>query len=477
MTASPQSFEQTEAPTAALTAPLAAMVADHDHRPGRPALDLGERAVVDTVAVMLAARHDPTVTRLLDAVGGDLGAGSSSVVVRGDRTDPRSAALIGGTSAHALDFDDVDDAIIGHPSAVLVPTVLAVGEQVDATGPDVLDAYWTGLMVARRLAAALGIARHYALGWHSTATVGTLAAAAAAARLRRLGALQVQHGLGIAGSLAAGSRQNFGTMTKPLHAGTAASNGVLAASLAAAGFTADPDQLERPLGFLALHSGRSHADGGRAPAATAPPLDRAALNVKLHPCCYYIHAAADATLALVGRGLSASDVRDVAVTVQPQGLAPLIHHRPRTGLQGKFSLEYALAACLLDGRLSLATFTDEQVQRPEVQQLLATVTSQTSDTPPFGPPDWDGYFAVVTVRTRDGGELTERVDRARGHADRALSESDLRAKFDDCLRFAGLGHAGDQLFPSLRSLRAAGSVRDVTGLVRESVRSHAVVGS
>jgi 2-methylcitrate dehydratase PrpD len=262
-----------------------------------------------------------------------------------------------------------------------------------------------------------------------------------------------------------------------LHAGTAASNGVLAASLAAAGFTADPDQLERPLGFLALHSRQAQADGTRLQAAMDRPVNRAALNVKLHPCCYYIHAAADATLALAGRGLSATEVREVAVTVQPEGLAPLIHHRPRTGLQGKFSLEYALAACLLDGGLSLATFTDEQVRRPEAQRLLVDVTSEASDRPPSGPRDWDGYFAVVTVRTNDGHELTERVDRARGHADRPVSESDLRAKFDDCLRFAGLGHAGEELFSGLRALRAAGSVRDVTARVRETVRGHEVVST
>jgi 2-methylcitrate dehydratase PrpD len=163
-------------------------------------------------------------------------------------------------------------------------------------------------------------------------------------------------------------------------------------------------------------------------------------------------------------------VTDVAVTVQPQGLGPLIHHRPRTGLQGKFSLEYALAACLLDGRLNLATFTDEAVQRPEAQELLVRVTAETSDTTPAGPPEWDGYFAVVRVRTTDGRELVERVDRARGHADRPLGESDLRAKFSDCLRFAGLHDADDDLFSILRTMRTCGSVRDATAHICDTAR-------
>jgi len=460
------------APAGGLTETVAATVADHRRGPNASALDLAERAVVDTVGVMLAAAGDTTVRMLLDALGGDSGPGSASVLVSGRRADPRTAALVGGTAAHALDFDDVDDAIIGHPSAVLVPTVLAVGEQVDGDGMDVLDAYWTGLIAAREVAAALGIAEHYALGWHATATVGTIAAASAAARLRRLGTSQVQHALGIAGSLAGGSRQNFGTMTKPLHAGTAASNGVLAAALAAAGFTADPHQLEGPLGFLALHSTHADAEHPRDPVKPHP-IDRPALNVKLHPCCYYIHAAADAALALATGGITAAQVSGVSVTVQPQGLAPLIHHRPRTGLQGKFSLEYAIAACLLDRRLGLTTFTDEEVQRPEAQELLVRVTSHTRDTPPVGPPDWEGYFAVVTVRTTDGRELVERVDRARGHADRPVGEPDLRAKFDDCLRFAGLddadGAGGTDLFSTLRSLRTLGSVRDATALISDAV--------
>ncbi|MGH3355416.1 MAG: MmgE/PrpD family protein, partial [Nocardioidaceae bacterium] len=334
---------------------------------------------------------------------------------------------------------------------------------------------WTGLTTARAVALALDVSRHYALGWHSTATIGALAAAAAASRLRRLPRLEVRHALGVAGSLAAGSRQNFGTMTKPLHAGTAAANGVFAASLAAAGFTADPQQLERPLGFLALHGGRVDerrpADGL---AAADPELNRAALNVKLHPCCYYIHPAADAALALAAGGPSADDVDSVTVTLQPDALAPLIHHRPQTGLQGKFSLEYAMAACLLDRRLSLSTFTDEQVCRPDAQRLIPRVHGETADTPPSGPSRWDGSFAVVTVRTLDGRELTQRVDRARGHAERPLTEQELRDKFADCVGFGGFSDT-DGLYPTLRGLRARGSVREVTrGAAAVAERARAV---
>jgi 2-methylcitrate dehydratase PrpD len=461
----------TAAETRGLTEDLARRVCDPARRPDEAGLDLAERALADTVGVTLAAADDPTVRSLLAGLGPGPDDGPCTVLVRGRRTDARTAALVGGTSAHALDFDDVDDAVIGHPSAVLVPAVLAAGEQVDADGHAVLDAYWTGLTTSRAIAQALGVAGHYAAGWHATATLGTLAAAAAVARLLGLEPLQVQHALGIAGSLAGGSRANFGTMTKPLHAGAAASNGLFAARLAAAGFTADPGQLEAPLGFLALHAGDG-ADDPRPPDPAA--LTRPAVNVKLHPCCYYLHPAADAMLDLVEAGLAADDVTGVTVTVQPEGLAPLIHPRPQTGLQGKFSLEYAMAACLLDGALTLPTFTDAQVTRPQAQRLLPLVASSTSDTPPTGDPQWDGYYAVVDVRTRSGERRVRRVDRARGHADRPLTEAELQAKFAGCAGFAGFAEAED-LYAVWRHARRLSSVREATRRVASAHRDAAEV--
>ncbi|MGH3097006.1 MAG: MmgE/PrpD family protein [Streptosporangiales bacterium] len=453
-----------------LTELLADHVASEDSAPDA-ALDLAERAVVDTVGVALAATADPTVESLLGAVDADLCPGPATALVRGIETSPRQAALVGGTSAHALDFDDVDDELIGHPSTVLVPAVLAVGDQVRATGAGVLDAYWTGLTVARVVAKALDIASHYEKGWHATATVGVFGAAAATARLRGLPVTQTRHALGIAASLAMGSRRNFGTMTKPLHAGVAASGGVLAGTLAASGFTADPENLESPAGFLALYAGAGGADRGALrerldPWEVSAHSGPAGLNTKLHPCCYYMHPAADAMLALVADGLRAADVDRVTVTVQPGGLEPLLHHRPQAGLQGKFSMEYAMAACLLDGTLTLSTFTDDAVTRPAAQELLPRITAGAQAVPPVGDPIAGGSgfgdgFAVVSARTRGGDELVRRVDVARGHATRPLTEQELQGKFESCLAFAGLDGAGD-LYPLLRGLRHQTSVRATT---------------
>ncbi|MGH8869160.1 MAG: MmgE/PrpD family protein [Actinomycetes bacterium] len=452
---------------AAQDVPLTAAVADFvvGADPGslpEAALDLAERALVDTVGVTLAAAGDPTLVALWAATGRRLPDGPCEVLTHGRSTQPVDAALHNGTAAHALDYDDVLDDLIGHPSAVLVPAALAAAQEAGAGGRALLDAYCVGYQVECALAAGMSIDRHYAQGWHSTATLGVLASAAVTARLLRLGRREVRHALGIAGSLAGGSRRNFGTMTKPLHAGLAASDGVFAGLLAADGFTADAELLEAPLGYLALYGQEPR------PGAAQTVLDgewlpgRLGLNVKRFPCCYYAHRAAGAALALVEDGLAASDVDKVVVSVHPDGLGPLIHHTPTTGLQGKFSLEYVVAACLLDGGLTLDSFTDEAVNRPEAQRLLSAVAVEERPDPPVGPPEWQGAYAVVAAQGRRGA-VARRADVPPGHATTPLREEELEAKFRDCVAHAGVVRDHDGLYRRLRSARHEESVGSLLG--------------
>lgn len=450
-----------------LTSELVELATQWRHPSEEESRTVAERAFVDTVACTCAAVHDPAVRAATTAFATTPEA--YTPFPYGQNSDPRHVALIGGLTAHALDYDDVDSATISHPSAVLFPALLALSEHGASTGIELIEAYWSGLAAGRLLGAAIGITPHYNLGWHSTSTIGTIAAAAAASRLLALDHEQTRYALGIAGSLAAGSRQNFGTMTKPLHAGTAAANAVLAGRLAAAGFTADTEMLEGPLGFLALHQGQAESEAAsESEAATDAAIELLGLNVKLYPCCYYLHSAADAMLDHAADGLHPATVQSIDVCVQPDGLSPLIHRRPVTGLQGKFSMEYAMAAALLDGQLTLVSFTDQAVSRPEAQRLIPLVTSSTSDVPPIGPQDWDGSFAVVTVTTTDGDRLVRRVDRPRGHASRPVNEEQLRAKFDDCLRFGGFDPT-DEVYAGLRALREADSVRDSLRSLRSAL--------
>ncbi|MCA1846761.1 MAG: MmgE/PrpD family protein, partial [Actinobacteria bacterium] len=352
------------------------------------------------------------------------------------------------------------------PSAVLVPTLLALGDACDSSGEALLDAFRRGLETDRAVAGVIGIEGHYQAGWHATSTIGTLGAAAAAARLLRLPVEATRHCLGLAATMAGGSRQNFGTMTKPLHAGLAAEQGILAAQLARRGFTADPDQLEGPMGFLALF-GEEAAFPGPQPGIIpgSGPEKPAGLNVKLHPCCYATHAAIDATLELAASLPPTAQVLTIDVVMPLGGLAPLIHHRPTDGTQAKFSLEYAVAVALLDGAVTLASFDDARAAKDDVQEALRDVRIGTAATPPTGPSAWEEPFAaVVTCWMTDGTSSTVRVDKPAGHATRPVAETELRAKFADCLASVGMDDV-DGRYDALRNLRRQASVRRVLDVV------------
>ena len=400
-------------------------------------LEVARDSLIDTVGVTIAGRGEPTVQVLRSTLGERLPSGRCSVLVNAERTDPMTASLLNGTAGHALDYDDVNDLTIGHPSVVIWPAALAIAEEVEASGRELLDAYVVGLEVSLVVASGMDVECHYARGWHSTATIGVLGATAAAVRLWALDPLQTRHALGVAASLASGSRQNFGTMTKPLHAGTAARNAVFAVALARNGFTADPDQLEAPLGYFAMFDGNG---------ALGPALDdlgkswlalQYGLNVKKYPCCYNTHRIADAAMQLVHEHrVPASDVEHVTITVEPGGLGPLIHHRPSTGLQGKFSAEYVVSTVILNGRVDLGSFTDEEVNRPEAHELIERMETRESRTPPSGPAAWDDGYAVVCLELTGGRSYSRRVDVPTGHCSTPMELSGLAAKFADCLEFS-----------------------------------------
>ena len=462
---------------AGATAAIADLVTDSTRDgPSDATLTMAQRAVADTIAVTLAAQDTGTVRALARAQRGRIPAGDASVLTpgvlaSGERTQAVQAALINGTAAHALDYDDVADSIKGHPSAVLVPTVLAVAEEVGASGAAALEALAIGFQVECALADGLGIEGHYSRGWHSTAVLGVLAAASAASRLMGVDHRAARCALGIAASMAAGSRRNFGTMTKPLHAGLAASNGILAARLAGSGFTADAEQLESPLGFLELYSGGEPFDSQRFHSTLTgeSALALRGLNVKRYPSCYDTSRTAEAALWLAPR-IEPAQIAEVLITVEPGGLRPLIHHRPQAGLEGKFSLEFVAAAALLDARIDLSTFTDESVRRPAVRSLMTKIKLDEQAVPPIGSPRWQQSYSAIRVLDRHGVWLERRQDVPHGHANAPLSESELFEKFADCVAHSSCGQPARSLFDRLRSLRDCPSVLslDLASLMDES---------
>lgn len=451
-----------------ITAGLAAFVAatDFEQLPAS-AIDQARRAFLDTIGVALAGSLEECARIAAQLAREEGGSAAATLIGQGFAAPARAAALVNGTAAHALDYDDVSTDMRGHPSPPLIPAVLAAGEETGASGGDLLTAYVVGFEIESRLGRGLGRS-HYPHGWHATSTTGTLGAAAAAARLYGLDPARTCMALGIATSLASGSRQNFGTMTKPLHPGVAASGGILAAKLAASGFTADAKIVEAPLGYLNLFSPARDAQPQRVLEGLGEQWEilQPGISIKKYPCCFNTHRALDAVLTLrQGSAFGGDDVESIHVTVPRGAVAALIHPRPRTGLEGKFSMEYCLAAAVLDGRMALDTFRDEAVLRPAAQALLRRIELEQTEE---RAPSEDAGYADVEVRLRDGRRLRHRVDDPRGGPSAPLSLPELEVKYRDCAERVIGAEATERSLTVIEQLETLADARELMVLLSGS---------
>ena len=402
------------------------------------AVAAAKAAIIDCRGCMLAGSKETLADVLCDYVVGLGGTPSATVVGRGFKTSTPEAALINGAMSHAMDYDDVTFITKTHPSAVLIPAALPLAEEVGATGGEMLLAYLLGFEVACAVGDAISPAYYDDLGWHPTGPLGTLGAAAAASRLLGLDAGQTAMAISLAASQAAGLRQNFGTMTKPYHAGAACRSGITAAKLVRAGFTASADALEGRFGFMRAFSGGSGYDPEKAAASIGNRcyMVESGIEIKKYPCCGSAHLALDATARLLAQETFTADQVDrIDVLVDFDPPRSLIHSRPTGGLEGKFSMQYCLAAEILDGQIGLASFTDEQVARPEVQRLIPRIEMRRH--PGYeGQLSWTEAYNQVEVHTKDGRVLTERAERATTGALRGVIMEDVRVKFLDCASVA-----------------------------------------
>lgn len=423
--------------------------------PGK-AVETAKRGFIDCIGVMFAGRDQPVAQILFRE---KLYSEKKEAHLHFDRgmTSSADAALLNATAAHALDYDDVG--IDGHPSVVLVPALLAEGERLGVSGAELAIAYVAGYEVWAELSSR-DKDPHHGKGWHPTAVFGAVGAAAAAARLARLDAARTQNAIGIAASTAGGLVANFGSMTKPFQAGRAAQSGILAARLAAAGMTASPDALEHKGGMLAAYSprGRVRLDGTIA-AGREWHILRLGLNVKRYPVCYALHRSIDGLLSLREKNqISPETVKEIELTIGKLQAGVLRHSRPQTGLDAKFSAEFAAAASLVAGRVGLSELTDEFVRSRPVQALLpkvriTTVDASDEDEPLFAPSD------KVRITLADGRKLAGRPIRyARGHARNPIELAELRDKFEDCVGTAFAGPHREALFNRLAGLEKLPSV-------------------
>jgi 2-methylcitrate dehydratase PrpD len=435
---------------------------------------LGKKSILDGLGLALSgsvAESGRLVLRHLETLG--LGAGPATVIGTALRVAPRFAAFANGVGIHADDYDDTQLAVapdrvyglLTHPTAPALPAALAVAELVGADGRATMLAYHLGVEVECKIAEAID-PRHYQTGFHATATCGTFAAAAAGAKLISLDGEAIARALSIAGSQSAGLRENFGTMTKPFHAGRAAESGVVAAQFAELGWTATDKILEAPRGFFRAAGGGYDA-GAIAGKLGAPwTFTDPGISIKPHPSGSLTHPGMTEMLRLIGEsGIRAAEVKRVRVGTNHNMPNALIHHRPRNELQAKFSMQFCMAILLLEGRAGLAEFTDEVVLRPDVQAMIEKVEFVVDDEA-----ERAGYHkmtTIITIETHDGRTVSGRADFGKGSPAHPMSYEEVADKFRECAAFARVPRErAATIVAMVRDLETLSSIARLTTMLR-----------
>jgi 2-methylcitrate dehydratase PrpD len=418
------------------------------------------QAFLDTVGVILAGVPEDA-SRIVREVIADENSGVNVVLGTSMFASPSSAAFANGTAAHALDFDDMCFVSLAHPSAPLVPACIAAAESVGASGRALLDAYIVGFEIEARLGRVMN-PRHYERGWHCTSTLGTIGAAAASSRLFGLNAGVTAHALAIAASEASGLKENFGTMVKPLHAGLAARNGVLAALLARRGMTASPQALDGTQGFLhAFDSAQASLGEAARDLGSRWEIVETGITVKLYPSCAATHPTLDAILDLRrAEGFSGEDVDRLDVAVDSITPTVLIHDRPTSALEAKFSMPFCAAAAVVFGAVDVATFEEAALADPRLAAVMERVAMRVEPSfDAIGPPLTEGR---VSIALRDGRVLCQEAHGARGYPDRPASDEQLASKFRGCARRALSDISAERVLELLKRIEALADVRILT---------------
>ena len=441
-----------------------------DRIPGE-AVAGAKRCLIDGFGVVLAGSTVRGSAIVRDYVKASGAQGQATVLGPERLSAPAAqAALANGASGHAMDYDDTQlsttpDRVFGlltHPTVPALAASLALGERLGASGRAFLEAFLIGFEVECKIAEAIN-PEHYVRGFHSTGTVGTFGAAASAAKLLNLTPAATAHALGIAASMSSGIRVNFGSMTKPLHAGRAAENGVTAAELAARGFTAGDDGLDGEWGFFQVAGGG--ADLTRIAGALGKPFSilDPGVSIKPYPCGSLGHPTMDAMLKLVtDHDVRPEQIARVRVRAGSNILNPLRYKTAKTELEAKFCLPFMMASIALRRRAGIREFTDEFVASAPVQAMMARVdTVFDKDIEARG---FDKMRSSVEVDLVDGGKLAQASDeRYRGAPEKPFTRAELHEKFTDC---ASLVLSAVKIRRALEMIESVEQVRNVRELAQ-----------
>ena len=446
-----------------VTDTLARFVAETDYSSiSERALANTEMHILDTLGVALAAVSTPVATIAFDYCTRTGGASEASVWGTHLKLPVPMAAFANGLLAHGLDYDDWDAYIhVGHPTSMLTAAALSLGEFAGSSGKDLLKAYVLAIEIITKIAANAPNVQDR--GFHSTPVFGSIGAAVAAASLLKLEPERIKAALGIAASGAGGIHRQQGSMVKPFHAGNAARNGVEAVLLAQQGFTADAAIIEAPRGFCDTFFGPATCDYEKMITGLGKPyfLESPGLGLKLHPCSAPQFLAADAALHLKREhNIRFSDVAKIEVSIPPLRYQRHYHPEVKTGLRGKFAINYVVALCILDGELEIETFTDAKANDPQVQQALSKVHVIVDKTIPE-----PGPYCPVTVELTDGTRFAYTARIAKGHPENPMTENEVLDKFRSNAKSVISEKQAKELIATILKLETVDNLRALVNLL------------
>ncbi len=430
--------------------------------------------ILDTVGVTLAGAREETARIVENVIASGAGTGTSLVFGGNRRASALDAALVNGAASHALDFDDCNNTLGGHPSAPILPGLFALADGIGTSGRDFIAAYVAGFETECKV--ALGVHfYHYTKGWHPTATLGVFGAAAACAKLLKLPDDRMATALAIAASLASGIKANFGTMTKPLHIGHCTRNGLFAALLARDGFTANDGAFEHKQGFLNVFNGAGNYDAGKILPAWGKPFDivKPGIAIKQYPCCGSTHSALDAMLRLAREHKpDAGDIEQVDVWTHARRLEHTNRPDPKSDLDAKFSVQYCRARALLDRRIAIEHFEGKAHEEQKVRKLLLRVHAAPYTTAQF--PEDNHFGAEVRVTLRGGKALGAKVNEPFGRtSENPLPAGLLKEKFENCAARALSRERVAPLYSAIQGFENLKDVREMTAIIAGEARAQA----
>lgn len=403
---------------------------DYDSIP-QTALQRAKHHIIDCLGCMLAGTREPLAGILgtyLDTAGGKP---QASILGSEVQTSIYNAAMVNGTLGHALDFDDMSSSLIGHPTTVILPTILALGEYQKISARKALEAYVLGVEVACALGRLMNPG-HYQRGWHPTTSLGIFGATAAAGKLLGVSEEELSLAFGIAASESSGIRENFGTMTKPFHAGRASAKGFLSAMLARTGFNSSDRAFEGDAGFLRATC--DHYDIEETLKTLGNPYEFVSpgLSIKKYPSCGATSNGIDAMISLAeDNAILPDSVKSIECGSVPIAKDVLIYEMPRNGLEGKFSMHFCLAVALAEKKVTLEHFHDPWINNPTITDLVNKTTFTVA--PELAEYGYRGTFnTLLKVSLFNGDEHVLKVDHAKGSPENPLSEAEVFEKYTHC---------------------------------------------